>query len=187
MSKAFWIVSNSRQPCIGLDQSDIDILSKVAHHKLPRKYIQFLELAGNRANMFDVACFPNNATRTVDDLLTLQATFHGRVDRSDIGDIGTDAWCFMQDREGYHFFYLNSGDNPIVHTFWDISYPVDNGWNEKHGSIQKREKLTVFINHHSEKKYGPSLFSTIGRYCMLIVFFPLLLLFWISLYFSKRQ
>ena len=167
-------------PNLGFSELEVQKLLSLTNLKFPELYLDFLKIAGKKSNVL------NHFFNNIDELIELQLKIKTKIENSDINDFNFNIWCFSYSEEEYYYFEKDDCKNPIVLSYSNKTYSIDNGWNNKLGYISKKSKFSDFINSKTNDKYGFTFLDNIKRYLLLIVISPLLLLLFIFLEIGKR-
>lgn len=157
---------------IGFDEKEIDTLENTCQIIFPKYYRDFLSKAGKKSNVL-LTDFIG-----IEDLINLQHTFLERIENSDLEPMHGSMWCFaVKDLRYYYFFRISDKKDPLVFCFSDVGYLVDNGWNHKLGSYERKTNFVNFIKWKTDSKWGQVFWEKIRGYLLLILISPILLFF----------
>ena len=169
-------------PNLGFSELEVQKLLSLTNLKFPELYLNFLKIAGKKSNVL------NHYFDNIEELIELQKKIKTKIEHSNINDFNFNIWCFShsQEEEVYYYFEKDETQNPIVLSYTNKTYPIDNGWNYKLGDVNKKTNFSDFINSKTNDKYGFTLIENIKRNFLLIIFSPFLLILFIFLEIGKR-
>lgn len=168
-------------PNLGFSELEVQKLLNLTNLKFPELYLNFLKIAGKKSNVL------NHYFDNIEELIELQIKIKTKIENSDVNDFNFNIWCFSYSQEEkYYYFEKDDTKNPIVLSYTNETYPIDNGWNYKLGYVNKKSKFSDFINSKTNDKYGFTLLDNIKRYFLLVIFSPFLLILFIFLEIGKR-
>lgn len=177
--KKLRFVNSKKEPNLGFNDDEILFLCKETGHEFPEVYLNFLRVAGKQSNIF------STDSLTIHDLINKQIEFkNAALKYGELKDV-TGLWCFCSDTSHHHpyyyFFKLNKESDPLVYSYSNDTYPIDNGHNNELIGLAKRTPFVEFINAETERKFGAIFLNSIVSYTLMILFLPLWLPFLIYL------
>lgn len=183
--KKLRFVNSKKDPNLGFNEEEITLLCKETGYEFPEIYLNFLRVAGKRSNIF------STDSLTIQDLINKQIEFkNAALKYGEIKDF-TGLWCFGNNTSNHHpnyyFLKLNKQSNPLVYSYSNNTYPIDNGHNNELVGLTERSPFVEFINNETERKFGASFLNSIVSYILMVLFLPLWLPFLIYLTIKAKM
>ncbi len=194
-SKKIRFVTKKNNPNLGFVESDINFLMDSLNISLPKVVIEFLKKAGKKSNVLNT-----NYTDII-ELVNLNINFKSKLIEETEEDFSlidfNHIFCFysyFNKIDNYEVFMFVKTDDKNLNVYgYSNDFIVDRGgWfekSEKIGLFKYKEK-TSFVDYLNEKTFqvfGDRTIIKIRDYVLLVLFFPIVLIFVIMIYLRPRN